>query len=294
MRVRSRRANALLSVLVSTLVGAAVLPAVPLPAGAAATEKPRVGEDPALRTAASRSVRNADGTITRTLFARPIHFEAANGWEPIDSSVVPSGNPQFPYRNKANSFSVKFRSTTTGDFVRLRTAGPEVGLALLDGTAAPAAVDGSRVTYARPLPGTDLRYDVTATELKETLVLADRTAPSTFRFRLSSPDGVALTAEPTGAGEWEVSSAAHDGTLFVIEPMWAAEQGWDGEAKPDADPHVTTSVTPAEGGLDVVVQVDREWLSAPGASSRCSSTRPSRCRGPTWTPRSTPGAPRAR
>jgi hypothetical protein len=109
-------------------MGASILPAVPSPAAAVGGEKPKTGEDPALRTAASRSVRNADGTITTTLFARPVHFKAANGWEPIDSSVVPSGNAEFPYRNKANSFSARFRSTSAGDFVRLRTAGPEVGM----------------------------------------------------------------------------------------------------------------------------------------------------------------------
>lgn len=224
---------------------------------------PKTGELPERRTATSRTVRNDGGTFTTTAFAHAIHYQdATNGWKPIDSTLLATGNAPFAWRNAANSFSTQFRPTTTGDFARIGVDGGEVGISMPDAVAASAVVDGSTITYTRPLPGVDIRYDVLSTSIKESIVVADGTAPSAYRFRLAAPDGTPLRAEPAEGAGWEVWSATADSPLFIIEPAWAAEAGPTGEADPDDDPHVDTSVVSADGAINVVVQVDRQWLYA--------------------------------
>src|SRR5437588_861969 len=50
-------------------------------------------------------------------------------------------------------------------------------------------VDGSHARYGQALPGVDVLYTVQGNGLKEDLVLADASAPSSFRFALSSSSG---------------------------------------------------------------------------------------------------------
>lgn len=261
---RARRLTAAVGLALGvTAGGQTAAAAADQPAQPAQTKLP-VGEVPERRTATSRTVRNDDGTLTTTAHLQPVHYRGRNGeWKPIDSSLVAAGTPGFAYRNKANSYGVSFRPTTASDFMRLSTDGGEVGVKLLHAAPARASVEKARITYERPLTSTDLRYDVTAAAVKETLVLHDRMAPSTFRFRLESIDGTALHAEPADGGGWEVWSTKSSLPLFVLDPSWAAEAGPDGEAGPEGDPHANTTVEPAGGGLDVTLQVDRAWLYAP-------------------------------
>ncbi|HVF20811.1 MAG TPA: DNRLRE domain-containing protein [Mycobacteriales bacterium] len=225
---------------------------------------PKTGELVEKRTAKSRTVRNNDGTLTTTAFLQPIHFKQRSGaWEPIDSTLVPAGKPGFSYRNKANSYTTSFRATAAKDFMHVSVPAGDVAVSLIGAAGGAATAQGTRITYPRVLPATDLRYDIGPSEVKETLVLADRSASSTYRFRLESPDGTPLHAEPADGGGWEVWSAKSDGPLFALEPSWAAEAGPTGDGFPESEPHVSTSVVAATGGLDVTLQVDTAWLYAP-------------------------------
>ncbi|HZB51882.1 MAG TPA: hypothetical protein VE547_22540, partial [Mycobacteriales bacterium] len=54
----------------------------PIAAAAPAPAQPAAGELPERRTASSGTRRNADGSLTTTLYAAPVHYRAADGrWE---------------------------------------------------------------------------------------------------------------------------------------------------------------------------------------------------------------------
>lgn len=64
-------------------------------------------------------------------------------------------------------------------------AGNSFTLDLLASVGRPAKANGQRVSYEDVLRGVDLRYDVFAEGVKETLVLADANVPSRYRFTLT-------------------------------------------------------------------------------------------------------------
>ena len=138
------------------------------------------------------------------MFSEPVNFKDANGaWQPIDSRLMPSSASGFAYENAANSFSVRFANSPAGTFSQFQTTAGRVSLSLLgvDPTALAAAkppvvaaADGELV-YPSVEPGVNLAYRVTATGVKESIVLARSDVPASYSFLLHPASGQQLSAK---------------------------------------------------------------------------------------------------
>lgn len=234
--------------------------------GAVPSRDGTAGEEIAsLRTATSRTVRNSDGTLTTTVFDRPVHFrDAAGTWRAISARIVEDRTQSgFSLRNEAGPFDVRFAPRSVGALVGYRsTDGRSVSMALRGAAASPAEVAGDTVTYRGVFAGVDLEYEVTPVGVKETMWLADRTARSSFDFELDT-DGLAVSAEPREDGSWAVYGAPSTDPLFVLAPPFAVDASSGGTRKVVTDAHATMEVSPSDMGLLVRVAVDPVWLAMP-------------------------------
>ena len=130
-------------------------------------------------------------------------------------------------------------------------------------------LDEGSVVYRGVAPGTDLRYRVLPTGVKEELVLASPEAPRSFRFHIADPHGQLGEAEATGDGGYRFQGRI-DGEVavglaapYAYEQSAAGQLGAGGAAAPEAhDPSSAgMSVTKAGDGVDVTVAVEEAWLA---------------------------------
>src|SRR4051794_29378847 len=72
-----------------------------------------------LRTASSSTFRNADGTLTRALFAEAVRYRAGGRWRAIDSRLLPFQGRTFGWRNASNRFHAYFGRTARDELLRV-------------------------------------------------------------------------------------------------------------------------------------------------------------------------------
>lgn len=218
-----------------------------------------------LRTATSRTVVNADGTLTASLFTGPIHYlDAAGAWQPIRSDLVPSDLPGYAWRNQANAFEAHFADRMQERFVRFEIAGEAFTLSMLGTGAARSAAEGERVTYGDVLPGVDLQYAMLPDGVKETLVLADAGAPTRYQFILGAPAGRALEAAEQPDGSWTFSMDPYAEPIFTLAaPVVEESPTADFQLSPPADGVASMSVQQVAGSFLIDLRLDPAWLADP-------------------------------
>src|SRR4051794_33722054 len=263
----------------------AVLGALALTGGhagatARADERAATGELLEARTATTKTFRNADGSYTKRLFAGPVHYRDGGAWQEIRTRVIPVwqslGGTQaiappaddYTLRNQAGAFGALFKAHPGADFIRLDVAHRSYGLSL-DGARAQAVArpSGSAVEYKGALAGADLRYDVLAEGVKESIVLTGPDAPAHYRFRLTSPAGSQVEAKPRRDGS--VSFRADGRRAFLLHVPFAVDSGpapATGSRKAldrDRQSHVAMSVTQTGQDFAIELTVDSAWLADP-------------------------------
>ncbi|HVD47847.1 MAG TPA: DNRLRE domain-containing protein, partial [Candidatus Limnocylindria bacterium] len=220
----------------------------------------QTGELPDRRTKNSKTSRNANGTYTTTITNGPINYRDANGkWQPIDSVLTASAKSGYAWANRANSFKVNFKDALGQGYLGIDARGKTFTLSLDGAASAKAAVTGSRVSYPAVLPGVDLRYDVGANGVKETLVLANADVPNHYRFTLSPPSGTTVRAVRLSDGSWEFFLPAQDDPVFSLAAPHASDRTADLQA---SDPENNATLTVAKVGSDfsIDLSVDAAWL----------------------------------
>jgi hypothetical protein len=223
----------------------------------------RVGELAARRQANARYFRLSDGRIQAELSALPINYRDPRGhWQPIDTQVAATtARPGFQFGNQRNRFATFF-GANPASLLRVEAAGAQLTLGLQGATAGVApTVRGNTVTYRQIRPGIDLVYQVTATALKERLVLTGPTADPNVTFMLHA-SGATTRAEPDGT----IGLVAGDG-----QPVFSLPRLFMIDAKDDpASPYgkqwsaaVTQTLTHQPGEALVTVRPDAAWLASP-------------------------------
>src|SRR6266542_2385473 len=221
----------------------------------------QVGEVADLRTATSRTKRDATGRLTTTVYAEPVNYrDTSSRWVPIDTRLSATGDG---WANTTNSFQTRFRRALSEGFLRLDVAGQPYTLSMTGAAAAPATVDGARVSYTGVGPGVDLRYELSAVGVKETLVLADAAAPTSYRFSLATPAGV--TAVQRADGSVELRRAGTERQVMVLPaPTVADAPARDKTMSVPQRGPAGLAVSPVRPGLLALdLSVDAGWLRSP-------------------------------
>jgi RHS repeat-associated protein len=240
-----------------------------------------------LRTETSETFHNPDGSFTTHAYYRPIHFRNGSGeWQKISNRLVRSTEKGYAVENEANRFKVSLKDALADKFVRFESSAAKVSLSLDGAAAQPGVTRGEAQSYGDVLPGVDLSEEVLATGLKESIVLKNASAPSTFHFVLT-PEAGSRALEARRLPNGSVAFLKKGGPLeplFVLaapvvsdtRPEWALPlHAWPDTLPEAPQPpsaslnHWSVPVRAAsldvserdDGSFDVTYSIDGEWLS---------------------------------
>ena len=236
-----------------------------------------VGAQPKVRHAtASAASALREVTTLRTQFAKvfqtgstfkavvsivPLHFRDSSGkWQDIDNTLVASPRTGYAARNKGNSWTVDL-PVSLKDAVLVETSQGSLGISAAGATAI-GVVNGSKDDYLNTWPGVALAYQVTAAELKQTLVMNSLAASAaTLRFYLTLPAGATAAQLPSG----EIDVFRKNGSvLFAVPHSYMRDSHFGlGSARDSLSTSVTTTL--GRDGLGAYFQIspDHAWLSDP-------------------------------
>ena len=215
-----------------------------------------VRELPAKRTATSDTFLLSDGSLEARLYETPVNYRDSEGdWKPIDQELQEA--PNGAIINGANSFDLQLPEDLNNVPIRVDT-GQEwvseapVGLQIFD---ASLDQDGT-ATYAAASGAAAFEYTGLANGLKESIVLADASAPSIFHFQVDASAGVVPSLEEDGS----VAFLDQDGKLVAQMPAPVMVDAAEVRT-PNAAVHYSLSEG-AEGTWALTVEADPEWLRA--------------------------------
>ncbi|MFH9412110.1 LamG-like jellyroll fold domain-containing protein [Streptomyces rochei] len=223
------------------------------------------------RNEQERTYLNPDGTYTTRFYNEPVNFRKAKGsWQPIDTTLKPldtvgpgtmnAGGEG--WETTATEEPIEFAGTADADpVVRIRVGdGMSVAYGVSDARAVVGQAEGSTVTYPDARTGADLEFIAGGDSVKETLVLKEASAPTTWRFPLTL-EGLTAAIDDHGG----VVFADADGKVRAWTPA-----GWmqDSNLAPDSNEGVissgvTYSLEVEDGRQVLVVALDKEWLASP-------------------------------
>jgi RHS repeat-associated protein len=228
----------------------------PAPTSAAAQKRAELVK---LRTRTSTTYRNANGTLTTTLSSGSVNYRhPSRGWQPIESEFVRAAEGAYAWRNEANSFQTRFKSGLKPGYLQVRFGGAGFGFSLEDATPdATARVRDGELSYRDAVDGVDLRYELFSDGLKETLVLPDAEAPTSYRFLMAPPARPRTRAERQPDGSWAFFLGARATPLFQLEAPTAVDAAGARGGSP------RLRVTRAGSGFALDLTIDSEWLGSP-------------------------------
>lgn len=211
------------------------------------------------RTATTKTFTTDEPGVYRTeVYPEPVHFEADPGeWVEIDASIEPVADG-FASDGTGAPVEVTTGEGTTDVAVELADDA-SVAFSLPSDTVAAAGADA--VTVADVAEGVDAELEVIPHGVKETLLLADASAPRRYTFPLEL-EGVTASIAPGGAVDLT------DGEGAVVGRIPA---GWMADSSAHAvtgEPATTMAVTyslvaSTGGGTALQVDLDDAWLDDP-------------------------------
>ena len=233
-----------------------VSPVSPVPPAA-------VAAGPTAVSTFAQSQHNANGSVTLSLSPSPLFRKTASGLATVDATVQASSDPTLPAAANGALRPIRFGANASQVAQLALDAGP-VTLSAPGLKIAAPQVSSDGVAYAGVAAATDLRYRVSASGLKEEIVLASAAAPTSFMFHLADPSGALGAATATPGGGYVFANKVDDATVslpapFAYEQKAAAADG--GHAPRDlSSAHLT--LTKAGDGWDLVVSLAQPWLLA--------------------------------
>ncbi len=233
---------------------------------AAANAKPtRVRELDERRMASSKSYRMSDGTTQVELSTEPVHYKDSKGkWQNIDTRVT-AGAGDDSFENAKNTFRTRFGKASDrlltfeadGESISLGAAGEKRPLTPL--------MKDSSVAFADVFGTADVRYYVSRTGVKETVVL---TAPAdlagaadgyTFELRTS---GLTAKAQPDGSIGFFKKNGDERPRYVIPAPNMYDSSAQNRLGQPGYSDKITQTISQQGGKTLLTLKPDRAWLSA--------------------------------
>ncbi len=203
------------------------------------------------RTETTRTFSNSDGTQTTEFSQEPINHRKPDGsWAAVDPTLVPDAGKG--WRNASDSVDIRLAPSANGSpLVRYALDGEhEFGFSLNGTAASPGQANGASVIYQAVRPQVDLRFDVRAGAVKESIVLHSADTPRTFDFPLHlkglTPKVVDDRLELTG----------RDGKVMAVVPAGFMIDSHDGPAGGAQSTGVRYELV----GQTLRVTLDDAWL----------------------------------
>jgi RHS repeat-associated protein len=209
-------------------------------------------EVPGLRTAKSDTFVNSHGLHTTRIFSVPVNFRDAQGkFQAINDALVSSGTGGF--RNKANAYALSLPGQLQSGAVQVSKSGAWISMDLLGAHGAPA-IAGNVADYKGALPGVTDSYAALSSTVKESLVLSNASAPSSFSYLLKASSGLTATTSPSGG------IVFRDGARKVVFVLAAPFMT---DAAGAESGQVAMSLKTTAAGWLVKVTASKGWLASP-------------------------------
>ncbi len=193
---------------------------------------------------------NADGSksLRRSLVATS--YRENGQWKDVDVSLAQDATDG-KWKTKANSWQARFGAVSPTQGVELNQGGQTVTFKPLGASQVQPEVTGTApnqiVKYRNVWPGIDLMYQLSGSEVKESIVIKSRAAASTFSFDFS---GANLLPDTDNPGGFKLDGALSNIKL-PVPTIATATEGILGAA-----PIVRQSVN----GSRLTVTLDSDWM----------------------------------
>ncbi|MCI8361940.1 MAG: hypothetical protein HFJ41_02105 [Clostridia bacterium] len=152
-----------------------------------------IGEIIEKRTLNQKHFLQEDGNVITNIYPSSIHYEKDGKLVDINNSLEESNENGGEYKNKENSFQVKFsKKSNKNDLVKLQIKNHNIKWSLQNSNKVEAKkfnndnekeekfklknISSGTVQYENILNGIDLEYNVISNEIKENIVYKDKTA----------------------------------------------------------------------------------------------------------------------
>jgi RHS repeat-associated protein len=204
---------------------------------------------------------NPDGTQTARIYTQPVHYKTSSGaWANIDTTLVQQADST--WQEQANSSSPVFAAA--GDSSALMTTplgpGESMSFSLQGAAAVTGTTSGNVITYPGILPDASIAYAANAAGVKETLVLNNASAPTTWTFPLAL-QGLSAALDSDGA---VVLSDSSGNTVLTIPHGFMRDSNIDPASNDGAQSNgVTYTLTTVAGQQALRVDLDPAWVHDP-------------------------------
>jgi YD repeat-containing protein len=217
-----------------------------------------------LRTIDSQTFMGEDGLLRTELSAEPIFAEDPATGELVEPDASLQGSREGRWRPTAGRPGLSFGATSGAAALGSLSFGEGRSISWrLDGArSAPGQKHDDGVRYEEAFDGVDVEMEATSTGIKETIVLADATAPTSYDFPLDLNGVDARLDDPFGS---VVLSDIESGEpVGVIPSAWAMDASGPGSRGETPDPEPVAYELVGEGADAILrVTVDTAWLKDP-------------------------------
>ena len=191
-----------------------------------------VGEILEKRTLNEKHFLQEDGNIIATIYPSDIHYEKNGELVDIDNTFEESTEDEGLYKNKSNSFEVKFaKKSNKNNLVKLQIKDHNIKWSLQNSNKVNATkindngeieekfklknISSGIIQYENILDGIDLQYNVISNSIKENIILKDKTSIQeqiVFEFNTDN-----LKMEKTEDGRIIFHEENKEEVLFFLE-----------------------------------------------------------------------------
>jgi RHS repeat-associated protein len=229
----------------------------PADEGTGASAPKVISEIAEKRTALSRTFGLSDGQLETRLFQEPVNYRNEDGdWKPIEQELQETASGAVV--NGDNAFDVLLPDDLGEAPVKVELADQVwvTQMPLSIGDLEPGEVDHGVASYEAASGAAELQFSGLANGLKETIVLANPSAPSTYRFRLKTSPGV----EPTLTAGGSIRFSNEEGVVVAVTPAPTMNDANGVAARTGAVRYRLESDADAQT-WSLAVEVDPQWLS---------------------------------
>ena len=228
-----------------------------------------VGEIIEKRTLNEKHFLQEDGNIIATIYPSNIHYEENGQLLDIDNSLEESTEDEGLFKNKNNSFEVKFaKKSNNNNLVKLKIKGHNIKWSMQNSNKVNATkiddngqieekfklknISSGIIEYEDILEGIDLQYNVISNSIKENIILKDKTSIEeqiVFEFNTDN-----LKMEKTEDGRIIFSEEGKEEVLFFLEAPFMYD------SKNEMSNDIEVKLEGKNNKYTLTLLPNREWL----------------------------------
>jgi RHS repeat-associated protein len=229
----------------------------------AAEDSPAEGDEegpnvelPGKRTATSNTFRLPNGALKTKIYETQVNYETPSGdWQPIDERLLEQTDGT-GLTNGANAFDLSLPEQMGAGPVRMSVDDEWISYRLLGPTASLENVEGATASYESQA-GVAFVLESLSSGVKETIVLADASQPSSFDFELDVATGLIPSIEKDGS----LQVRDQDEEVFAMLPAPNVTDASSAQPNAGAVSYSLSEIN--EGKWRLTVAVDKAWLGDP-------------------------------